>query len=156
MTYFSILLGFLWELFFTFSLWVLDGQLFTENSEIEVFEPDTWELIIEDSEITLLLCINEYWGRELFIYFCIDFSSKPFEDWDCALRDLPFASFNKHSFRRFPCSTRVTFSQETKSSSLIFYLQTQTIALIIWVAFVYVLQLAFRLTSRVQQFYDIH
>ena len=60
LTRFLILLDCLWEVLFTFSLWVLDGELFTKNSEIEVFEPDNWELITEDSEITLSLFINEY------------------------------------------------------------------------------------------------
>ena len=64
--------------------------VFAENSKIEVLELDYWELIIEDSAITLLLLIDEYQRRELLIHFCIRFSSKSFEDWDCALRDLLF------------------------------------------------------------------
>ena len=104
-------------MYFTFSLWVLDGELFTENSEIEVFKPDNYDLIFEDSETTLSLSINEYCGRELFTHLCIKFSSKPFEDWD---RDLPFTSFGKHSFRKFWCSTSVVFSRATNTSSLIF------------------------------------
>ena len=110
LTHFLILLDSLWEVFFSFSLRVLDGELLTENSEIEFFQSDNWELKIEDSEMTLSLSINEYRGRELFTHSCIKFSSKPFEDWDCALRDLPFTLFGKHSFRRFQCSTRVAFS----------------------------------------------
>ena len=80
------------------------------------FEPDNRELIFQDSETTLSLYINEYWGRELFTHLFIKFSSKPFEVWDC---DLPFTSFGKHSFRKFWCSTRVAFSRETITSSLI-------------------------------------
>ena len=77
LTYISILLGCLWEVFFTFSLWVLDGQLFTKNSKIEVFEPDNWDLIIKDSEIPLSPSVNEYWGPELFTHFCIKFLLTP-------------------------------------------------------------------------------
>ena len=34
--------------------------IITENSETELFDPDNWELIIEDAEITLSISINEY------------------------------------------------------------------------------------------------
>ena len=63
-----------------------------------LFEPDKWELITEDSEISLSFCINEY--LELFTHFCVKFSLKLFEDWDFAFRDLPFTSFGKYSFKR--------------------------------------------------------
>ena len=132
LTHFKILLDCLWEVFFTFSLWFLDGKLFNENSEIEAFEPDHWELIIKDSGITLSLSVNEDWGWELFTHFCIKFSSKPFEDYDC---DIPFTSFDKHSFRKFLCSARVAFLRATNTSSF----QAQMIAQITWVASVRVL-----------------
>ena len=73
LTRFLILRDRLWEVYFTFSFWVLDGELFTENYEIEVFKPDNWELIFEDSETTLSLSINDYWGRELFTHYVLNF-----------------------------------------------------------------------------------